>query len=189
MNLDLRPMLRGETDRIELDFLLDPEAPYGVEFEGQARLTGVISVNSVKGAAVNECGYMSLEAEAEVSYLGECARCLSPVKGVFTMPFERTVVTEGTLSEEEEENNVDEYVILKNGILDGDDLSEIVKETILLTFPMRLLCDDDCPGLCSECGKKLVDGVCSCKKKTVDPRWAALASIRFDEDGNMITDD
>ena len=182
MNLDLRPMLRGETDRIELDFLLDPEAPYGVEFEGQARLTGVISVNSVKGAAVNECGYMSLEAEAEVSYLGECARCLSPVKGVFTMPFERTVVTEGTLSEEEEENNVDEYVILKNGILDGDDLSEIVKETILLTFPMRLLCDEDCPGLCPKCGKQLKHGACGCPTREIDPRLAVLAKLLEESD-------
>ncbi|MBQ9162853.1 MAG: DUF177 domain-containing protein [Clostridia bacterium] len=186
MNLDLRPMLRGETQRIELDILLEPEAPAGVEFEGQARLLGVITSNNVNGGAVNECGYMDLSAQAQVSYRGECARCLESVRGVFTLPFERVVVTEGTLSREEEEDNVDEYVVIKNGILDGEELSELVREAILLSFPMRLLCDEGCEGLCPTCGKPKREGACGCSTKTVDPRWAALASIKFDENGNMI---
>ena len=189
MNLDLRPMLRGETERIELDIMLGPEAPLGVEFTGQARLVGVITSNNVNGGAVNECGYMNLSAEAEVSYRGECARCLDAVEDVFYLPFERVVVTEGTLSDEELEENVDEYVVIKNGILDGDELSELVREAILLSFPMRLLCSEDCEGLCPTCGKPKREGTCGCSTKTVDPRWAALASIKFDENGNMISPD
>ncbi len=189
MNLDLRPMLRGETQRIDLDILLSPESPMGVEFVGEARLLGTITSNNVKGGAVSECGYMDLEAEAQVTYRGECARCLEPVEDVFILPFERVIVTEGTLSEEEEEDNVDEYVVIKNGILDGEELAALVEEAILLSFPMRLLCDEECEGLCPTCGKPRREGACSCNTKTVDPRWAALASIRFDEDGNMIAPD
>ena len=170
MNIDLKPMLRGEITRLPLDFSIEPEAPYGVRLEGDARVVGEIT---------NQGGYMRLEATAELPYSGACARCLSDVRGVYTMPFERTVVTEGTLTEEQEEDNVDEYVILQNGMLDIDDS---VREALILTFPMRLLCDEDCPGLCPKCGKPLREGSCGCTTKEVDPRWAVLATLKFDED-------
>lgn len=169
MNLDLKPMLRGETNRMAVDFDVASDAPAGVTF-GQIKLRGVIT---------NQGGYMRLEAMAEVPYNGDCARCLSPVSGVYRMPFERTVVTEGTLTEEQEEDNIDEYVILQNGVLDIDDL---LREALILSFPMRLLCREDCPGLCPICGKPLSEGSCSCRTKEIDPRWAILQTIRFDED-------
>ena len=170
MKLDLRPMLRGETNRIDVDFHLNVTGSTGVDFDSPAHIVGQIT---------SDGGYMRLIAEATLAYSGECARCLEPVRGTFCMPFERTVVTEGTLTEEQEENNVDEYVILDNGILDID---ETVEESLVLSFPMRILCSDDCPGLCSVCGKPLRDGVCSCSKKERDPRWAVLEGLKFDED-------
>ncbi len=173
MHLDLRPMLRGETNRIEIDFLLDPEALGGVEFPEQARVNGEIT---------NRGGYMRLEASAQIPYRGVCARCLDPVSDVYVLPFERTVVTEGTLTEEQEEDNVDEFVIIQGGFLDIDDA---VREALILSFPMRLLCSEDCPGLCPKCGKPKREGSCGCSDKEIDPRWAVLASLRFDEeDGN-----
>lgn len=173
MNLDLRPMLRGEINRISIDFLLEPEALDGVVFTEQAHVSGEIT---------NRGGYMRLVAVAEIPYRGECARCLDPVSGIFSLPFERTVVTEGTLTEEQEEDNVDEFVILKNGILDIDDT---VRESLILSFPMRLLCEEDCPGLCPKCGKPRREGACGCPEKEPDPRWAVLASLRFDEEDDQ----
>lgn len=170
MNMDLKPMLRGEVTRIPVDFDICPEPPYGVSFGEDAHITGEIT---------NQGGYMHLTADVRIPYSGTCARCLDEVTGVFTMPFERTVVTEGTLTEEQEEDNVDEYVILENGMLNIDDA---VCEAVVLCFPMRLLCAEDCPGLCPKCGRSLKDGPCGCPKKETDPRWDALKSIRFDSD-------
>lgn len=175
MNLDVRPLLRGEMTRMPLDFPVAPEAPFGVDFVGDAHVAGEIT---------NQGGYMRLCATATLRYRGQCARCLSDIEGDFCMPFERTVVTEGTLTEEQLEDNVDEYVVVQNGFLDIDDS---VREALILSFPMRLLCEDDCPGLCSRCGKPKRDGACGCVEKEIDPRWAVLASLRFDEeetDGN-----
>ncbi len=169
MNLDLKPMLRGEITRMPIDFPIMPEAPESVRFVGDVHLVGEIT---------NQGGYMRLIATAEIPYSGSCARCLAEVSDVFTMPFERTVVTEGTLTEEQLEDDVDEYVVVKDGLLDIDDS---VREALILSFPMRLLCDEDCPGLCPRCGKPLRDGDCGCAKKEIDPRWAVLASLRFDE--------
>ena len=170
MLIDLKPMLRGEVTRMSIDFSIEPEAPYGVSFDGDVRVFGEVT---------NQGGYMRLVATAEIPYSGTCARCLCEVSDVFTMPFERTVVTEGTLTDEQIEDNVDEYVVLENGMLDVDDS---VREALILSFPMRLLCDEDCPGLCSKCGKSLRDGDCGCPKREIDPRWAVLASIKFVEE-------
>lgn len=176
MLLDLKPMLRGEITRLPVDFRIEPEAPVGVELTGDARIEGEIT---------NQGGYMRLSAAVELPYRGVCARCLDEVDSVFEMPFERTVVTEGTLTEEQEEDNVDEYVILQNGMLDIDDA---VREALILSFPMRLVCREDCPGLCPKCGKPLRDGACGCATKEIDPRWAVLASLRLDEDEESAAD-
>ncbi len=176
MKLDLRPMLRGEITRLPLDFPIEPEAPEGVSFVGDVQITGEIT---------NRGGYMRLVATAEIPYTGPCARCLAEVSGTFTMPFERTVVTEGTLTEEQLEDNVDEYVVVEDGILDIDDA---VREALILSFPLRLLCREDCPGLCPQCGKPLADGPCGCQKKEIDPRWAILKTLKFDEEDEGIED-
>lgn len=44
-------------------------------------------------------------------------------------------------------------------------LMEIIREQILLTLPMRFLCQKDCKGLCSHCGANLNQGLHLCKPK------------------------
>ena len=170
MTLDMRPMLRGEVSRISVDYMLTPETLDGVTFTGDAHVVGEIT---------NEAGYMRLVLEATLSYEGECARCLSEVKDVFVMQFERTVADEGTLTDEQLEDNVDEYVIIQNGELD---LDEELREALILSFPMRLLCEEDCPGLCPKCGKPKREGECGCPTREIDPRLAVLATLLQDEE-------
>lgn len=165
MTLDMRPMLRGEVSRISVDYMLSPESVSGVTFDGDAHVLGQIT---------NEAGYMRLTLEATLNYKGECARCLSPVQDTFCLAFERTVADEGTLTDEQLEDNVDEYVIIEDGKLD---LDEELREALILAFPMRLLCDEDCPGLCPKCGKPRREGDCDCPKKEIDPRLAILGTL------------
>lgn len=167
MILDIRPMLRGETDCIEIDYTLVPEKIAGVEF-GTA---------SVKGRVVDTGGCITLSLSATVDYKGECARCLEEVDGVFEIEFERTVADEKTLSLEaiEEEDGI--YAVMKDGRLDVDD--ELIEE-LLLSFPTKLLCSEDCEGLCQKCGQPKRLG-CGCSEKEIDPRWAALKGLKFDE--------
>ena len=171
MVLDVGALLRGEVDRIEIDYMLSPEGIDGITFDSEARVHGSLEDNA---------GYMRLVLKAEWGYRGECARCLAPVDGVFSLDFERTVVAEGTLSEEQLEEHFDEYAVLDGSRLDVD---EPLKEEILLSFPKKLLCSEDCPGLCQKCGKPLRDGDCGCPTKEIDPRLAILKTF-FDEDKN-----
>ncbi|MBR5616102.1 MAG: DUF177 domain-containing protein [Clostridia bacterium] len=170
MTLDMRPMLRGEVNRIDVDYMLSPEPISSVTFGGDAHVVGAIT---------NEAGYMRLTLQAQLNYQGECARCLSLVSGVFSLEFERTVANEGMLTDEQLEDNVDEYVIIENGKLD---LDEELREALILAFPMRLLCEEDCPGLCPKCGKPRREGTCNCPTREIDPRLAILGTLLENND-------
>jgi uncharacterized protein len=56
------------------------------------------------------------------------------------------------------------------------DMTEAVRQYILLTTPMKPLCREDCAGLCPVCGHNLNQGPCSCPPQGVDPHWAKLYS-------------
>ncbi len=177
MILDVRPLLRGETDHIDFDYYLAPDPIEDVTFSSDAHVVGSITDNA---------GYMRLSLHATVPYTGECARCLMEVCGVFEVDFERTVCNEGTLTDErlsEIEADVysDGYAVIKSGMLDID---EELREEMVLSFPTKLVCSEDCEGLCPMCGKPKSEGSCSCKKKEIDPRLAVLATLLHKDDEN-----
>ena len=171
MVIDVGSLLRGEVKKIDIDYMLAPEALWGIEFESDAHVTGTLTDNA---------GYMRLVLKAQLKYHGECARCLAPVDGVFSLDFERTVTTEGMLSDEQLEEEFDEYVVIHGSELDVD---EPLREELVLAFPNKLLCSEDCPGLCPKCGKPRREGDCGCPTKEIDPRFAILATL-FDKEEN-----
>ncbi len=171
MVIDVGPLLRGEVKKIDIDYMLTPEPLSDIEFESDAHVKGILTDNA---------GYMRLCLKAELKYHGECARCLAPVSGVFSLDFERTVAVEGMISEESLAEDEDEYVIVRGCSLDVD---EPLCEELVLSFPTKLLCSEDCEGLCPKCGKRRSEGDCGCSDKEIDPRLAILATY-FDRDKN-----
>ena len=165
MVLDMRPMLRGETNRIDFDFSLPIALPVDAEILGDAQ---------VKGTVTDQAGYMHLTLTASVEYRAACARCLEPVTGTFSVTLDRTVAARESLSAKQLEENVDEYAVIENG---GLELDELAREELLLCFPTRFLCAPDCPGLCPKCGKPLRLGDCGCPKHEPDPRLAVLKTL------------
>ncbi len=172
MVIDVGPLLRGEVKKIDIDYMLTPEPLAGVEFESDAHIVGALTDNA---------GYMRLVLKAELVYHGECARCLAPIDGVFSLDFERTVTTEGVLSESTLDEDVDEYVVVHGSSLDVD---EPLSEELVLAFPTKLLCSEDCLGLCPKCGKPKREGNCDCPTKEIDPRLAILATYFDKTNGN-----
>ncbi len=172
MIINVGPLLKREVEKIDVSFEMDVEPIEDVTFTDKATVNGVLSGNA---------GYMRLVLSVSVPYEGECARCLDTVKGVFNCNVERTCVTKGGISEEELEENEDEYVIIRESCIDPEDA---INSTVFFEFPHKLLCSEDCLGLCPECGKRLVRGkVCGCTSEpTLDPRLAKLKQIICDDD-------
>ncbi len=56
------------------------------------------------------------------------------------------------------------------------DLTEDMRESIILAFPSYPVCSSDCKGLCAQCGANLNDGPCGCKPPG-DGRWSALDTL------------
>jgi uncharacterized protein len=57
-------------------------------------------------------------------------------------------------------------------------LEDAVREQVLLALPLKLICREDCKGLCPQCGKNLNEGACSCAAPLQDLRWSGLKEIR-----------
>lgn len=165
MTLDMGPILRGEITRMEIGYDIVPGCVDDVIFPDNAHVNGYLT---------NEAGYMRLHLRAELPYRGQCARCLAEVSGVFVLDFDRTVAAEGSITEEQLAENDDCYVMVRDGKLDVD---EPLREELLISFPMRLLCSEDCPGLCPKCGKPRREGDCGCPTKEIDPRFAVLQKL------------
>lgn len=67
----------------------------------------------------------------------------------------------------------DDVVLLPPETVDID-LQPHIKEFLILNIPMKMLCSDDCKGMCPHCGADLNKEQCSCEKTQIDPRWAKL---------------
>lgn len=172
MAIDMQPMLSGEVSRIGLDYtfsLTDGEYPFDIGVDGVVFSKPV----QVTGEIVNMAGYIRLTAQAEVEYDTECARCLEPLHSTFSVELERTVVNEGELCNTPEEE-ADDYIEIVGTKLD---LDPVIAEELMMSFPTKELCKEDCKGLCPKCGKNLNEGECGCVKKEIDPRLAILQKL------------
>jgi len=106
-----------------------------------------------------------------------CSRCLRPVRRTIDGDME-TVFLPALEGEETAEAELDESDLDVDHYADGVlDLRAVLTEQVLLEIPMRVLCKEDCKGLCAQCGTDLNLETCSCQPPT-DPRLSSLADIR-----------
>ena len=115
-----------------------------------------------------------IDARAQV----ECDRCLQQIELPVSADFALEYIT-GSDYESSEMAELTEDAMAVS-VFDGKaiDVDEIVKEQILLAVPTRLLCREDCKGICPECGIDKNTGECQCVKDDIDPRWAALKNLK-----------
>ena len=171
MKLDLRPLLAGDR-LLEIDY----ELPLDSHTEDTTSFlwgTRFPSPMKVIGNITNTAGYMRMKLSLSADYIAQCARCLAPVEGQFSLHLEKTVAPKNLLGDITEDK-LDDYAIIEDGFLDMD---EQLLEQLEMEFPLRFLCKDDCKGLCQRCGKNLNEGACSCSEKEIDPRMEPLRKL------------
>ncbi len=107
-----------------------------------------------------------------------CARCLEPVGRDVKRNFDLLYRPLGSdagrpeISVTQAEAEIGYYT--GDGIL----LEDILREQLLLEVPIKVVCREDCKGLCPQCGQNRNLGSCNCTTQAEDPRWDALRGLR-----------
>ena len=148
------------------------------DYEPDLSDTAIGSVKEVRspakaiGSIKNIAGVLTLSAEVEADAVCICARCLKEFDRHVHMHTD-AVIKDG---EEQDDDSPDVYY------LDGDyvDVDEIIVTDFVLNMEERVLCKEDCKGLCEKCGADLNESPCSCKKE-IDPRFAVLGQLLENE--------
>jgi uncharacterized protein len=151
----------GEKKRVERDVILD-----GLAVSGSAVPEGAAVHLDLELQAVND-GIVAV-GTVRAPWQGECRRCLQRATG--------EVVAE--VQEIYERDPVEGETRQLTGAV--VDLTELVRDSVLLELPLAPLCRADCAGLCPSCGANHNETTCDCVVDTKDPRWAALDDLRLD---------
>lgn len=106
-----------------------------------------------------------------------CSRCLTPFGLPLDVSFEEEFIEgqPGDVDEDDTLADEEREVTFYEG--DEIDLSDAVRENLVLELPIKPLCSDECQGLCPTCGSNLNEGTCTChqeESKPVDSRLAIL---------------
>ena len=91
-----------------------------------------------------------------------------------TIPYDIDRKLDMKQTDKERVENLDENDYLTGMDLDVD---RLVYLEVLMSWPLKVLCKEDCKGICSRCGKNLNEGPCGCAEKPKDPRMAAISDI------------
>jgi len=105
----------------------------------------------------------------------ECRRCLTGVRQVVDDSVDMFF---SEIGEDEDELGGEVYPLPARG--QELDVTEAVREQLLLRAPQYALCDEACRGLCPQCGTNLNEGTCDCVSEAAPSPWDALKQVKFD---------
>ena len=125
-----------------------------------------VRVEHVKGKE------LLIHAEARLEAVIPCDRCLDDVRREFVLDSTRHVdigLSDAELTEELDESNfIDGYHL---------DVDKMLFHEILGDWPEKVLCREDCKGLCGVCGRNLNTGSCDCEDPGLDPRMSVVRDL------------
>lgn len=101
-----------------------------------------------------------------------CDRCLEEVPTTFHIDINKEIPLEETPDVDEEKLEAKDYMLGFHL-----DLDRIIYDEVLVNWPMKVLCKEDCAGICKKCGKNLNHGTCDCEKTEPDPRMAVIQDV------------
>ncbi|EQB64251.1 MAG: hypothetical protein RBG1_1C00001G1830 [candidate division Zixibacteria bacterium RBG-1] len=166
MKLILKELKNGinhlsfKTEGVDLDI-----KPEEIDFSSEVKM---------KFSVLKVGNSFNCQGEIKARLKLECARCLteyvqpviSKIEFILEMDDEKVGM----------DTQDDDYQFIAKETISYD-LNPRVRETMILTLPIKPLCQEDCKGLCQFCGTNLNEKTCSCSKEMVDPRWNKLKEL------------
>lgn len=122
-----------------------------------------------------------IQGEMDVTVAIPCGRCLTEVPTNLHLVVDKTAMLspQSQASIEAEGQEPDDDYSEQLEYMDGYqlDIDRLVYGEILVGWPMKVLCKDDCKGICSICGVNLNKTTCNCSQTAIDPRMAAFQDV------------
>ena len=162
MRKNVAEVMKNPGTALPLEFLADMS---DIEMYGERIFPDPVRIS---GEIRNRAGLVMVEADIHAVGRASCTRCLEPAEFVCDIPLDLTV------TENAENAELEDYVYVEGDMLD---LHGVVRDELILSCDMVILCQPDCRGLCSRCGKNLNAGDCDCAADEIDPRLAGLAEL------------
>lgn len=112
-----------------------------------------------------------VEGECKITFCGVCDRCLTEVPTTLSLQFERIVACPDVVAEDE--------VVDDLGFMEGYQLNTetFMYHEIIGSWPAKILCKEDCKGICPVCGQNRNERECGCDTFVPDPRMAVIQDI------------
>ncbi|MGM0494358.1 MAG: YceD family protein [Armatimonadota bacterium] len=170
MRYDIQHQLTQRDAEITLE--IDEPTPIGTDVEFVGNVTGRITLHNT-GGRIAAWGHL------EATALMECGRCLVEHKVPLSFDFSETCSFDQIDEPLAYTQVASEDETAAIPLLDGDtvDLSELVRQLLVLHTPPRSLCREACRGLCPHCGENLNVEECECETEEIDPRLAPLREL------------
>ena len=115
---------------------------------------------------------LKIEAKGRITVNIPCDKCLKDVPTEFDINFEQEIDMQA--SKEDRIKDLDEINYVTGCSLD---VEQLVHNEILIHWPLRVLCKEDCRGIFPKCGKDWNEGSCDCDQSSPDPRMAVISDI------------
>ena len=161
MRVDISQLFGQRGKSIPLDLSIDIN-----DTEGYPDVVGFQEPVIIKGNLTNIDDIIVLDAKAKTVINVSCSRCLAPVN--VKLDFELHEMFSKT-------GNIDEEIAAVTE--DSIDLYPYVRNEVFENIPMKVVCSDDCKGLCSSCGKNLNEGDCNCDTSYINPKFNSLRAL------------
>ena len=153
--------------------------PGEIEYDKNLRQTGPLHADGTVELLGNTLGEIRVRGHLKVEIEGDCDRCLEkaqfPIDSDFDL-FYRPPQPAGRPAGEVELHEGEAEIGFYEG--GGLHLNDILREYVLLSMPMHLVCSEACKGICPVCGQNRNVRACACEVKPVDDRWAALKRLQ-----------
>ena len=119
-----------------------------------------------------ENGKLQIEGTCKLTVEIPCDRCLDDVEVKVELEFEHKITTDTEAEDQSEELDENNYI-------DGYslDVEQLVYNELLTGWPTKILCSDDCKGICNVCGQNLNRGTCNCEDTSLDPRMSVIRDV------------
>ncbi len=170
MRYDIRDQISKRDGQVALE--IDAPVPVGTDVEFVGNVSGRITLRNA-GRDIAAWGHLQATA------LMQCSRCLEEHEVPLEFDFSETCALAQIDEPLSYTQVADDEEPASIPILDGNvvDLSELVRQLLVLHTPARSLCRPDCKGLCPHCGVNLNVSQCECEREEIDPRMAPLREL------------